>query len=323
MVNVTWIGSPNYRAQSGITPQFAVMHWMVGYLASTDAIFQVAARRVSTNYGIEDGVIHQYVRDGDYAFGSGNTRANTYGISIEHSGGNLIRGERRQPSQATVESSAQLLAALAKRYGWGRLVLGRNVYRHSDFVATECCGSLQVDQIIARANQLAGEAGDLVPTSGNQAAIGGGYVEALPVATYQQLLNKAGYNLAVDGIKGPATTQAIKSFQAAKGLTVDGLVGPATAAALNAATAGRLDVDGKWGPATTAALQRALGVNPDGKLGPITYTALQSRLGIPADGIVGPQTRKALQAHLGVNQDGIWGAQTATALQTRLNNGTF
>lgn len=323
MVNVTWIGSPNYRAQTGITPQFAVMHWMVGYLSSTDAIFQIAARRVSTNYGIEDGVIHQYVRDGDYAFGSGNTRANTYGISIEHSGGNLVNGSRRQPSQATVESSAQLLAALAQRYGWGTLVLGRNVFRHSDFVSTECSGSLQVDQIIARANQIGGNAGGIVPTSGDQAAVGGAYVEAAPVATYQMLLNKAGHSLDVDGIKGPATTQAVKAFQASKGLTVDGLVGPATLAALQAASSGRLDVDGIWGAATTKALQRALGIPADGIRGPQTNAAIQRKVGVTDDGIEGPATRAALQRYLGVTADGMWGPITVRALQTRLNNGTF
>jgi peptidoglycan hydrolase-like protein with peptidoglycan-binding domain len=323
MVNVTWIGSPNYRAQTGIRPQFAVMHWMVGYLASTDAIFQVASRRVSTNYGIEDGVIHQYVRDGDYAFGSGNTRANTYGISIEHSGGNLIRGVRRQPSQATVETSAQLLAALSETHGWGTLVLGRNVYRHSDFVATECSGTLQVDQIIARANQLLGTTGGLTPTSGGAAAIGGAFVESMPVATYQMHLNKLGYGLDVDGVKGPATTQAVKAFQAANGLTPDGLVGPLTADALNRAAAGRLDVDGIWGAATTAALQRALGVPADGIRGPQTNAALQRKLGLPDDGIEGPNTRAALQRHLGVTADGKWGPITVRALQTRLNAGTF
>jgi hypothetical protein len=323
MVNVTWIGSPNYRAQTGIKPQFAVMHWMVGYLATTDRLFQSTSNRVSTNYGIEDGVIHQYVRDGDYAFGSGNTRANTYGISIEHSGGNMMNGKRRLPSQATIESSAQLLASLAKQYGWGTLVLGRNVFRHNHFVATECSGTLQVDQIIARANQIGGNASVVVPSSGEAAIIGGAYVEALPVATYQTLLNKLGYGLAVDGIKGPATTQAVKAFQAANGLLADGLVGPDTAGKLNASGANMLAVDGAWGPATTAAMQRALGVPADGALGPQTYGALQRKLGIPDDGIVGPQTRKALQGHLGVAQDGIWGPDTTRALQSRLNAGTF
>lgn len=40
------------------------------------------------------------------------------------------------------------------------------------------------------------------------------------------------YNIAVDGSFGPATLNAVKSFQKSKGLMVDGFVGPATRAAL-------------------------------------------------------------------------------------------
>lgn len=47
------------------------------------------------------------------------------------------------------------------------------------------------------------------------------------VKTLQQRLN-----LAVDGIFGPLTEEAVKEFQKANGLTVDGIVGPKTWAAL-------------------------------------------------------------------------------------------
>jgi peptidoglycan hydrolase-like protein with peptidoglycan-binding domain len=55
----------------------------------------------------------------------------------------------------------------------------------------------------------------------------------------QQALNKIlGLGLAVDGISGPQTRSAIRSFQQRKGLVVDGIVGPKTEAALIAAGAG-------------------------------------------------------------------------------------
>lgn len=50
----------------------------------------------------------------------------------------------------------------------------------------------------------------------------------------QENLNKAGYNLSVDGIFGSLTLNAVKDFQKSNGLTVDGLAGPKTFAALNA-----------------------------------------------------------------------------------------
>jgi peptidoglycan hydrolase-like protein with peptidoglycan-binding domain len=56
----------------------------------------------------------------------------------------------------------------------------------------------------------------------------------------QSSLNRImGLRLAVDGINGPKTQSAIRSFQAQKGLSVDGIVGPITESALVAAGAGR------------------------------------------------------------------------------------
>lgn len=49
------------------------------------------------------------------------------------------------------------------------------------------------------------------------------------VRAVQYLLkNKFGYNIAVDGIFGPDTANAVKDFQSDKGLAVDGIVGPQT-----------------------------------------------------------------------------------------------
>jgi Putative peptidoglycan binding domain len=58
------------------------------------------------------------------------------------------------------------------------------------------------------------------------------------VKTLQQTLNSVGSaSLKVDGNFGPATEQAVVTFQQANGLTADGVVGPKTAQALNAALA--------------------------------------------------------------------------------------
>ena len=52
------------------------------------------------------------------------------------------------------------------------------------------------------------------------------------VTELQQLLNKHGARLAVDGDFGPATLAAVKSYQSSHGLSVDGIVGPQTKASL-------------------------------------------------------------------------------------------
>ena len=52
------------------------------------------------------------------------------------------------------------------------------------------------------------------------------------VTELQQLLNKDGARLAVDGDFGPATLAAVKNYQSRHGLSVDGIVGPLTKASL-------------------------------------------------------------------------------------------
>jgi hypothetical protein len=58
------------------------------------------------------------------------------------------------------------------------------------------------------------------------------------VRQVQEALVALGYSTAIDGRFGPATAQAVKSFQTSSGLTDDGIVGPATLSALSAAVTG-------------------------------------------------------------------------------------
>jgi hypothetical protein len=95
---------------------------------------------------------------------------------------------------------------------------------------------------------------DMVAFRADVAAIMGGKVVTAPVALpvtvdrtramlfkghggpavklLQQLLNKNGAKVLVDGDFGPATENAVKAFQRKRGLVVDGKVGPATWGAL-------------------------------------------------------------------------------------------
>ncbi|MFD5919289.1 peptidoglycan-binding protein [Kitasatospora sp. NPDC058201] len=86
----------------------------------------------------------------------------------------------------------------------------------------------------------------------------------------------------VDGVYGPATKNAVLSFQSDNDLSVDGIAGPLTNAAL---TAKVKQVQGK---ANTPA---------DGDYGPATINAVrsyQSAHGLEVDGIAGPQTMASM-----------------------------
>jgi murein DD-endopeptidase MepM/ murein hydrolase activator NlpD len=128
------------------------------------------------------------------------------------------------------------------------------------------------------------------------------------VAALQVALAKRGlYGGSIDGIKGPRTTTAIRSFQRRAGLTADGIVGPRTRAAL-----------GRWA-------RRRLGSRPlrFGRRG-WDVAALQYLLGWhgfpagPTDGYFGARTSSAVrryQAWARIGADGIAGRITVRALR--------
>jgi peptidoglycan hydrolase-like protein with peptidoglycan-binding domain len=130
-----------------------------------------------------------------------------------------------------------------------------------------------------------------------------------PVQTLQYLLRARHHGVTVDGIFGPVTDNAVRSFQRENQLSVDGIVGANTWSALivqlkqgsqGDAVRGAqeefqfrnlsgdpskgLQVDGIFGPKTDAAVrgfQQALNadipsVTVDGIIGPITWRALVS-----------------------------------------------
>jgi peptidoglycan hydrolase-like protein with peptidoglycan-binding domain len=118
-------------------------------------------------------------------------------------------------------------------------------------------------------------------------------------------LVQSALGIAVDGIYGPETESAVRSFQSAHGLAVDGIVGPETAAAMRggaraiaSATGVRSDAvmfteGGEASGNAVSRLQAALHLTADGDFGPETEAAvrrLQARHGLSVDGVVGPAT---------------------------------
>jgi peptidoglycan hydrolase-like protein with peptidoglycan-binding domain len=122
-----------------------------------------------------------------------------------------------------------------------------------------------------------------------------------------ELLQQA-LGISVDGIYGPETEEAVRSFQASRGLTVDGIAGPETSAALRSHAGAKASAAGVRRDAVNftpseavlpgsanavARLQHALHMQADGSFGPETEAAirrLQARHGLTADGVAGPAT---------------------------------
>ncbi len=160
MANETFIGSPNYTKGRGnySKPTMGVVHWIVGDLASADAVFQNTSRQTSAHKGIENNEVHIYVRDEDTAYHAGNWDVNQRSIGIENSA-----APGRDASPATLETLAQEVAKACKKYG---IPCDRAHWRrHGEIVPTQCCGTINVDAVVNRAAQILGGAGTVAQPS--------------------------------------------------------------------------------------------------------------------------------------------------------------
>jgi peptidoglycan hydrolase-like protein with peptidoglycan-binding domain len=144
--------------------------------------------------------------------------------------------------------------------------------------------------------------------------------------------------IAVDGVYGPRTEAAVRTFQQREGLPVDGAVGPQTSAALAghpafvAAPASLLSTlansKDSGSSNTASSATRATAASTGGTpaaIAPAAHKAtvdpvvrLQAALGVPVDGSFGPQTERAvrrLQAAHHLHVDGVVGGSTWSALK--------
>jgi murein DD-endopeptidase MepM/ murein hydrolase activator NlpD len=136
--------------------------------------------------------------------------------------------------------------------------------------------------------------------------------EALPgrssTAALQVALRAKGlYAGDVDGIRGPGTSRAVRTFQARAGVGVDGVAGPRTRRALGRRGGPKLGARplragrSGWDVAALQWLLARAGFpsgSIDGGFGARTDRALrrfQARAGLAADGIAGPATTRALR----------------------------
>jgi peptidoglycan hydrolase-like protein with peptidoglycan-binding domain len=146
------------------------------------------------------------------------------------------------------------------------------------------------------------------------------------------MLQRALGGIKVDGVFGPETEQAVRSFQASRGLAADGVVGANTSAALRGVAATRaLASFHSEIPGERAASSPAVGAGPaaqgarakpsspgtteqrDGARATAAVRRLQAALHLTVDGEFGPQTEAAiqrLQARHGLAVDGVVGPAT-------------
>ena len=151
----TWMQTRNYtRGRSGQSVVAIVPHISccksIGAIDNTFGPY--SSRKVSTHYAVSARTIHQYVSESDTAWSVGNWPWNCKTISIEHVG-----TVDNPPTYECLDMGAQLMAEIAKRYGWDRLELGTNVRLHREFAATSCPANMNYEWEIERANEyLAG-----------------------------------------------------------------------------------------------------------------------------------------------------------------------
>ncbi|MFP5416684.1 MAG: peptidoglycan-binding domain-containing protein [Actinomycetes bacterium] len=115
------------------------------------------------------------------------------------------------------------------------------------------------------------------------------------ISGVQYLLRHHGHAVAADGVLGPATAQAVTSFQSSRGLAADGVVGPDTWRSLVV-----IVKPGSTGDAVRALQSLGLVIIPeeppltvDGLFGPATegrVTMFQDLYGLAVDGVAGMQT---------------------------------
>lgn len=140
----TFRGTPNYSPGRSQPVKKIVIHWIVGNLDAADATFANAANETSAHYAIENGTVHQYVREGDTAWHA--MSANPYSIGIEHSA-----APGRAASDATYRTSINLCADICKRYG---LDPDADIVPHNRYVATQCPGNIDIPRIIRGVKNL-------------------------------------------------------------------------------------------------------------------------------------------------------------------------
>ncbi|MCK8627739.1 peptidoglycan recognition protein family protein [Fructobacillus cardui] len=158
---------PHYTEGRSASINKIVIH----HMATTDADSVPGIwknREASAHYGItQDGSIRAYVDENNTAWHAGQWGANSSSIGIEHA--NTTGAPDWGIAQATIDSSAKLVADIAQRYGFGQVVPYKNLFPHSEFYGTACPGQLKgkLQEIADKANDIMAGGNGNVATQDN------------------------------------------------------------------------------------------------------------------------------------------------------------
>jgi len=256
--------------RSGYALTDIVLHWMDSTLAGADAEFAHGSRRVSATFGVENAVIHGYVRETDTAWHAGNWPENCRSIGIEHSA-----TPTRPASALTIATSVELIVALCRKIP---TLNPTHIYPHKNFYPTQCCGTIPVAQMTAAVHTQLGLA---VPTHPTPAPSPVKPAPAPAPAMYDitscRNLQSA-VKAVADGkwgndtdnhamsVRAAATGQSfnVRLVQGIVNTKIDGIFGPKSRAALKSKVMViqkilKVSADGAWGPITDAAFNRIRG----------------------------------------------------------------
>lgn len=286
-MNITRVTCPaskvGIKCPYSMTPTRVVVHNTANDASAMAEISYMLGNpnECSFHYAVDDTRAVQGIEENRNTWnaGDGHGKGNMQGISVEicysKSGGPRFT--------AAEQNGAKLIAYLLKKHGWGMA----QVTKHQDYNG-KYCPHRTLDLGWPRFLKMV--QAELGQTPAQSAPSGSG---SAAVREIQQRLNALHLaSLAADGISGPKTQAAIKSFQSICGLSADGVWGSQTEAACAQITAA----------ATVRAGSRGI---------PVRY--VQSRVGVTADGIFGAGTLaavKSFQAAHGLSADGIVGKLT-------------
>jgi hypothetical protein len=137
--------------RAGTAVDRIVDHWMAATFDGANARFQSDCTHdapASAHYGVtQAGLVYQWVGNTNTAFHAGDWQTNLRSIGIEHEAGPGL-----DLSPAGYAASAQLHADLSRIFG---IPMDRaHVLGHGEIVATQCPGTVDVNGLVARAQQL-------------------------------------------------------------------------------------------------------------------------------------------------------------------------